>query len=280
MSWPSTKKNFTQEKFRKYVATLQWLRWRPSLIVLHNTALPTLAQWHETEAKDKAAGRVPGITRINGLENYFKNDQHWSGCPHLFIADDFIWEMNRLTDPGVHSPSWNGVAIGIEMIADFAKEDDDSGAGLIVRNNTIFATALLCSTLGLDPHTHVKLHKEDPKTTHDCPGADFARDRQAVIDAIAALMDGGEHSDSDIGVAIGVTPPPKPVPAKSGTVTTDGLNVRRGPGVTNEAIGSLPNGTAVTVLAEAKNGTTGWLQIKSPAGVIGWVSAYYVEVKG
>lgn len=278
MSWPSTKKNFTQEKFRKYVATLQWLRWRPSLIVLHNTALPTLAQWHETEAKDKAAGRVPGITRINGLENYFKNDQHWSGCPHLFIADDFIWEMNRLTDPGVHSPSWNGVAIGIEMIADFAKEDDDSGAGLIVRNNTIFATALLCSTLGLDPHKQVKLHKEDPKTTHDCPGEDFAHDRDAVIASIAALMDGGDHDVADVGVAIGVTPPPPKPTERTGIVNADDLTVRRGPGVANEATGHLPKGTAVIILGEAANGATGWFNIRSPGGYTGWVAGRYVSV--
>ena len=38
----------------------------------------------------------------------------WSGGPHLFIANDGIWEFNRLTKPGVHAPSWNKVALGVD----------------------------------------------------------------------------------------------------------------------------------------------------------------------
>lgn len=281
MAWPAVKKDFQQEAFRAYVETLVWNRWRPSMVVLHNTAAPTLKQWHETAEKDRAAGRVPGTTRIESLEGYFKNVQHWSGAPHLFVADDRIWVFNPLTAPGVHSPSWNSLAIGIEMIADFDREDDDSGDGLKVRNNAIFCTAVLCAALGLDPHKAVKLHREDPRTTHACPGEDFARDEAEVITEIAALMDGGEHGHNDVAVAIGTAPPP-PAPARrSGTVLVDDLNLRRGPGVSNAAVASLRKGSVVSVLDKADNGTTSWLKVEMPGNVgpiIGWVAGKFVKI--
>lgn len=273
--WPATKKHFTRDTFALYVEGLHWTRWRPSLIVLHNTAAPTWAQWHETAEKDRLAGRVPGTTRIANLEKYFRDQQHWSGCPHLFIPDDFIWEMNPLTAPGVHSPSWNNTAIGIEMVADFDREDDETGPGLKVRNNTIYATALLCSTLGLDPRKQVKLHKEDPKTTHACPGIKFARDRHAVIEEIVSMMDGGDHDPGHVSDSIDPKPV-EPKPTKHGKVIVDDLTVRRGPGVTNEKIGSLPKGLDVEILDTASNGSDGWLKVKTPGGYIGWIAGRYV----
>jgi hypothetical protein len=185
MAWPAVKKAFSQEEFRAHVATLQWSRWRPSLIVLHNTAAPTWAQWHKTAEQDRAAGKVPGSSRIDSMENYFRDEKGWSGAPHLFVPEDRIWEFNPLTEPGVHSPSWNHVSIGIEMVADFDREDDGSGPGLLVRRNAVFAAAVLCSALGLEPRAQVKLHREDPKTTHACPGEYFALDREFVIAEIA-----------------------------------------------------------------------------------------------
>lgn len=278
MAWPAVKRGFTQEEFRVYVKGLTWGAWRPSLIVWHNTAAPSLAQWHATAARDKAIGRLPGQTRINNLEAYFKDQRGWSGSPHLFIADDLIWVSNPLTLPGVHSPSWNGRSIGIEMVADFDREDDDTGPGLQVRLNTIFATAILCETFGLDPITAIKLHREDPKTTHACPGTDFSMDKSVVVKAVADLLAGGEHADDDIAIAIGViSKPPKPK-ERNGVTTADGLNFRRGPGVNNESTGSLPKGLSVVILDAAKNGTTEWLKVKTPAGYIGWVSGKYVNI--
>lgn len=275
--WPASKRQFQQEAFRQYIETLSWPRWRPSMIVLHNTAAPSLAQWHETSDQDRQAGRIPGTTRINSLERYFRDEKKWSGCPHLFIPDDRIWEMNPLTAPGVHSPSWNTVSIGIEMVADFDREDDDAGTGLLVRRNAVFATAVLCSTLGLDPTRAVKLHREDPQTTHACPGKDFADDRTDVIGEILALMDGGDHEHHDTAVAIGVAKAP-PVLERRGVALVNDLNVRSGPGVVNPSIGSLRKGAGIAVLGEAPNGTTSWLNIRTPAGISGWVAGKYVKV--
>lgn len=269
MSWPAVKYALTQEQFRAYVQTLVWPSWRPSLVVWHNTAAPSLAQWEATEAQDRAAGRVPGTTRINNLEQYFRHGQNWSGAPHLFIAPDFIWVFNPLTTPGVHSPSWNSISWGFEMVGDFDKETDESGDGLKVKNNCIFATAVLCNAIGLEPSKAIRLHKEDPRTTHDCPGRLIAQDKAAMIDAVLALMPGGEHT------------PPEPKEAavveRYGTVTVDDLNFRRGPGASNESTGTLPKGTEVTILDEAKNELTSWLKVRTPAGYVGWVAGKYIQ---
>lgn len=272
MAWPAVKKPCTQEEFRRYVQSVSWGGWRPSLIVWHNTAAPSLAQWQDTAAKDRAAGRVPGATRIGNLEQYFRVDRGWSGAPHLFIAPDYIWVFNPLTAPGVHSPSWNAISWGFEMVGDFDREDDDSGDGLKVKNNCIFATAVLCEAIGLDPAAAIKLHREDPATTHACPGSNIARDKAAMIAAVAALLSGGEHADA-------ATPPP--AAPRKGIVTVDDLNVRTGPGVSSPAVATLWKNATVDILGEEKNGETSWLKIKTPGGYEPyWVAGRFIHIQG
>lgn len=272
MSWPAVKRSFTQEMFRQYVQELEWRSWRPQKIVWHNTALPTLKQWIVSGDHDREDGMIPGSTRIANLEKYFRFDNKWSGCPHLFVANDFIWVMNPLTSPGVHSPSFNSTSIGIEMVGDYSIEDDESGEGLRVKNNTIFATAVLCTQLGLNPPTSILLHREDPRTTHDCPGVKIARDKLAMIRSVSDLMAGGEHDPS--GPAI---PMPLKPPTRVGTVLTDDLNLRTGPGVASEAVATLQRGFSVEVLGEARNGSTQWLHVRTGGGMTGWVAGRYVS---
>ncbi len=270
MTWPAVKRGFNQESFRLYVESLRWAGWRPSKIVWHNTAAPSLAQWIKSAQADLAKGLQPGISRINSLENFFRDNNHWSGCPHLFVANDFIWVMNPLTAPGVHSPSWNSTSIGIEMIADFDREDPESGEGLKVKNNTIFATAILCSAIGIEPTDSIFWHRQDPKTTHACPGEKIIGDKQSMIESVADLMTGGEHS------AQPDEPAPTP-PERNGFTTVADLAFRRGPGVDNPSTGSLPIHTRLTILDQAPNGTSTWLKVRSPAGYIGWVAGKFVK---
>lgn len=274
MAWPAVKRAFTQEEFRRYVETVRWANWRPSFIIWHNTAEPTLARWMKSAEQDRARSLFPGQTRINNLETYFRNNNGWTGCPHLFIANDYIWVMNPLNAKGVHSPSYNSTSIGIEMIGDFDSEDDDSGEGLRVKRNTIFATAVLCDALGIDPRTHILLHKEDKRTTHDCPGKNIAKDKGAMVASVFDLMSGGEHDpQASAKIIAGEVPEDKPV--REGVTIVDDLNFRRGPGVENESTGSLPRGTKLTILDAAGS----WLKVKTPAGHIGWVSGRYVQTE-
>lgn len=152
-------KSFSADEFDSYCHTLMWTAWRPSFVVVHNTASPSLAQ------------RPKGFTKqhILNLEAFYRDKQKWKGGPHLFIDDTQIWAFTPLTVSGTHSPSWNKTALGIEMLGDYEKESFDSGRGLKVRQNTISALATICGVLGFDPQT-IRIHREDPLTTHACPG--------------------------------------------------------------------------------------------------------------
>jgi N-acetylmuramoyl-L-alanine amidase-like protein len=164
-------KPFDPQGFAEYVAGLRFDAWRPQFVVLHNTAVPTLADWHST----------PGPQRMKNLEAFYRDTQGWSAGPHLFIADDLIWTFTPLTTPGVHSPSWNSIAWGVEMVGDFNTEPFSP----LVRANAISALATLHARLGLSPQA-LRLHKEDPKTTHDCPGKHVSK--ADIVDAIVARL--------------------------------------------------------------------------------------------
>lgn len=176
--------SFTPDQFDSYCHSLQWTSWRPSFIVLHNTAVPDLSQ------------RPNGFTaqHIKNLVSFYRDQQHWSAGPHLFIDDKKIWVFTPLTVSGVHSPSWNKLAIGIEMLGNYMKDSFTNGRGLKVRQHAIAAMATLCAVLGLDPDT-IRLHKEDPKTTHKtCPGKNV--NKAQVIAEVKALIEkrhSGEH---------------------------------------------------------------------------------------
>jgi len=149
-------KGFRTDEFRRYVASLAFQSWRPTFIVVHNTSAPRLSQWHT----------VPGEQRMRNLESFYRDEKGWSAGPHLFVADDLIWVFTPLIVPGVHSPSWNGVSWGVEMVGEYEEEPFNPA----VEQNTIDALAVLHASRGISPDT-IKFHKEDPRTTHKtCPG--------------------------------------------------------------------------------------------------------------
>ncbi|HEY0784162.1 MAG TPA: peptidoglycan recognition family protein [Thermoanaerobaculia bacterium] len=166
---------FAPDEFDAYCHTLQWVAWRPSFIVLHNTGVPSLAQ------------RPKGLTKrnIQDLEAFYRDQQRWSAGPHLFVDDKQIWVFTPLTVSGVHSPSWNKVALGVEMLGDFEKEAFDGGRGAKVHANAVAALATLSAVLGLAADT-LRLHREDPLTTHACPGKHVRK--LAVIQDVQDLL--------------------------------------------------------------------------------------------
>jgi hypothetical protein len=174
---------FSPADFDTYCHGLQWSAWRPSFVVVHNTQIPSLAQ------------RANGLTKqhILDLEAFYRDTQKWKGGPHLFVDDKQIWVFTPLTVSGTHSPSWNKVALGVEMLGDFEKEPFDAGRGLKVRRNAVSAVATLCGILGLDPQT-IRLHREDPLTTHACPGKNVRK--LEIIQEVQDLLierHAGEH---------------------------------------------------------------------------------------
>jgi hypothetical protein len=182
-------KSFSPADFDQYCHTLRWDAWRPSFIVLHNTAIPSLAE------------RPQGLNEehIKNLEAFYRDTQGWKAGPHLFIDDRQIWVFTPLTVSGTHSPSWNKTALGIEMLGNFETEDFASGRGLQVRNNTVAAIATLSAILGLNPQT-MKIHREDPLTTHQCPGKNVKK--LEVIQQVEEMIvsrHGGDHPSSGGG---------------------------------------------------------------------------------
>lgn len=177
-------KAFKPQAFEQYVSTVKFGLWRPKFVVLHNTAIPRLSQWHS----------VPGRQRMLGLQRFYRDQQKWSAGPHLFVADDFIWVFTALNTTGVHSPSWNAISWGVEVVGDYATEQF---TGSVV-DNAVAALSTLHRLIGLDPET-LRLHKEDPRTTHNCPGKNINKEAiiQRVMDHVVTLSV-GEHSPAEI----------------------------------------------------------------------------------
>lgn len=165
-------KGFSLMEFCRYAETLSFKHWLPKFIVLHNTAEPNLAQWHSRSGEDW----------MLYLEDLYRYRNGWSAGPHLFIADDKIWVFTPLTFSGVHSPSWNSISWGIEIIGQY---DQEAFRGDI-KKNTISALATLHALACLNPND-MRLHKEDPKTTHqNCPGKNVIKEE--VIEAVTKHM--------------------------------------------------------------------------------------------
>lgn len=184
MAWKGiVGRNFTPGQFKQYVAGLLWGAWRPEFIVLHHTAVPSLAQ------------RPNGFNHasMSGLERYYRNEMGWSAGPHLFVDDQpaGIWVFTLLTTPGVHAKSFNSRSIGLEMLGNYNVEAFTSGRGALVRHNAAAATAILSEALDIDPDSMVG-HRDEPSTTKTCPGnnvelEDFIR---AVKDYLTAEPEG------------------------------------------------------------------------------------------
>ncbi|NLH99307.1 MAG: N-acetylmuramoyl-L-alanine amidase [Chthonomonadales bacterium] len=185
MAWDIVGRRFSDDDFATYVDGLSLSRWKPDFIVLHNTAVPSLAQ------------RPNGFTpqHIQNLHGFYLG-KGWSGCPHLFVDQNGIWVLNPLTRKGVHSPSWNAVAWGIEMLGEYGSEPFDTGPGAMVRANAVSALATLCKKGGFAADT-IRFHKEDPKTTHTtCPGKNVRKDQ--VIEAVRKAMQPPAASDAKL----------------------------------------------------------------------------------
>lgn len=89
------------------------------------------------------------------------------------------------------------------------------------------------------------------------------------------------YVSADFIIVSGGTATPTPVPTSGGTlrtgsVTSQTLNMRSAASTTASSIGTLSKGTAVTVLS-----TTGaWMQVRLSNGTTGYVAAQYIAITG
>lgn len=244
------------------IATVKFKDWKPSGGALHNTAVPSLKR-----SKDYSIEHWRSM-----WEGYYKG-LGWSGGPHFFCFPDTVLFFTPITLPGVHSPSWNGTKFGVEMVADFDKEESNSGDGLKIKRAAVAIFAALYGRLGLDPQG-IKLHKEDPRTTHACPGKNIRKDE--FIELVQERMgEGGEHpgATTSIDGELPVTPH-----VQTGIVRValgDFLNMRESADAKSRAVAQLASDVIVEIKGESMNGTTKWLFVESN-NQDGWVNSKYV----
>jgi peptidoglycan hydrolase-like protein with peptidoglycan-binding domain len=178
---------------------------------------------HNTDAlidKMRAYGEKHGYSqRIKNLEHYYKNEKKWSSGPHGFIEPDGkFYPGTPLNQPGTGSPSWNGSAWHLEMEADFDVDDPTSGLGLLIVEMTAHITALLLRKQKMEANNStVRFHKEDPATTHNCPGPKLRKDW--FLAKVQSYMDG----DKPVDLSYEARPPvvPGAQPAKPPFETKD-----------------------------------------------------------
>ena len=260
----------TVAEFSRYLHGLNYSSWRPSGMVLHNTASPTLDQWWH-------GGTTPE-QRMKNLRSYYENTMGWSAGPHAFVDGVSILVFTDFNVKGVHSPSWNGTRLGIEMVGDYDKESDETGMGAKVMELSVALFGECMTFFGWEPNnTSIKLHKEDPNTDHDCPGKNVVKS-EFISDCNQYIAEGGDHG-----------PPPNLEPRQGKIVNVppgDKLNIRATSSSSSDIIGKAVNDDMVTVVGEAYNGSTKWLKLKfgqeegPDIEVFGWVSSKYVEIEG
>lgn len=152
-------------EFAAYIAALELKTWRPSLVVIHHCAAPSLAQ--------RPVGWVP--QHMLNLQDFYEK-KGWSAGPHIFTDEDEAWLFSPLDARGVHAVSFNATGWGIEMLGDYDSEDPWSGRGLKVLTTAAEVAAILLRKIGRD-ETAIRFHRDDPKTSKTCPGRKVDKDR-------------------------------------------------------------------------------------------------------
>jgi hypothetical protein len=167
MSYNNVGKVWTPDSFGEYLKTIKPPNWAKA-VCLHHTSEPSLAQ------------RPQGF-KIQHIENMksFYQGMGWKSGPHLFTDEDQVFGMTPLTETGVHAVSFNRTAIGIEALGHYSKggENPLSGRGMEVWDTTIRVAAALLKWLILPVNNKTVLfHRDDPKTSKDCPGSRITKD--------------------------------------------------------------------------------------------------------
>ena len=260
-------RQMTIAEFQAHVDSIELRPWHASAVCIHNTGAPDLKSWMSYPVKQRL---------LNIKDYYERAPRFWKSGPHLFIDPNpnGIILFTPLNQQGTHSPSFNGTHIGIECVGNYDKDDDDIGLGQEMKKNLIAALAILHGRYGWDP-AKIAMHKDDPRTTHDCPGRDLYEDRAKIIQMTREWMGhGGEHPPV---LVIDGTVPPAPIVRRGATNTGD-LNLRENSSAGSRSLGKLPKGTALKILGDTMNGGTKWLQVETPRGYGGWVAARFVNI--
>jgi peptidoglycan hydrolase-like protein with peptidoglycan-binding domain len=158
-------------------------QWRPAFPTLHNTGVPSLAQWI-------GMGTTPQERWGASLNRYYTG-LGWHAGPHFVVCPDYVWILCDPSQPGVSVSCWNAKTVGIEMVGNYEIGGDDfaSGLGAKVRDNAVQVLALLADSFGwpeLDEfklgETGLHFHRECVRDHHLCPGSKVSK--QDILDRV------------------------------------------------------------------------------------------------
>lgn len=120
----------TVREFTAYVDAVAFGTIPPDFVVLHHTAIPTLAQWTANEAGlSEAKIKERRLVQLAHLRDFYAQ-KDWSAGPHLFIDDRWIYLFTPMSEVGIHAKWGNSFramgrlhySIGIEVIGDYSKQ--------------------------------------------------------------------------------------------------------------------------------------------------------------
>ena len=215
--------HFTREEFRAYVAGRRWTGWRPLMPYLHNTGVPSLAQW-------EALGATPQERWGANLDNYYAG-MGWHAGPHAVACPDYIWALCDFTLPGVAQSCSNSFAWAIEMVGSYEIGGDDfsTGDGAKVRDNAAFAIAEIADAVGWGDLSDfvfnkrgLHLHHDCAQDHHACPGSKVSR--ADMLARIASFRRSGAPQ-IEVGGIVGPigSPVPAAPPAPLALISTDDI---------------------------------------------------------
>lgn len=149
MSYEDIRHWNTPEDFNAYLLTLLPPSWF-KIIITHHTYIPNENTWN-------------GLITMKGMLKYYKG-KGWDRFPHLFIAPDGIWQMNKITETGIHANAANPKSIGIEVVGNY-----DIGIWQDPIKTWAFKTHAYLAKWGKIPLMNIQPHRQyNPLKT--CPG--------------------------------------------------------------------------------------------------------------
>ena len=175
--------HFTAAEFRIAVSGLKYAKgWKPASITLHNTGVPSLAQW-------MAMGATAQERWGGALNNYYRG-LGWHAGPHVVCCPDYIWMLCDPEQDGVSVSCWNHETFAVEMVGNFETGGDEFGwgPGAKVRDNAVTVLATLCEKFGWDIARVLRFHRECARDRHACPGSRVSK--ADIVQRVDAVLEG------------------------------------------------------------------------------------------
>jgi hypothetical protein len=123
-------RGLTRQEFTDYIAEYNFGPVKPDFVILHHTAIPTLADWKDKDISgNDRQTHENRRKKLERLKNVYEQ-KGWRSGPHLFIDDRWIWLFSEMSEFGTHAKWGNSFrnnrglhySIGIEVVGDYTRQ--------------------------------------------------------------------------------------------------------------------------------------------------------------